>query len=253
VSFIRGFRGPPSAAFFLMMNIRTHPGVLKTLPLFSLLTPSEFRSLLPTIQQRSYRSRALILRAGDEPDGFYFILSGRVKIFIESPGGRQVLLSVLGPNDLFGEMELIDHRPRCATVEAYGACRVIYIPQKAFTEAVMPNLGAATLLLRTVVERLRNADEKLHQLVFLNVYERVALTLLNTSHEKNGEWVVGPGSEQIATIVGSSREMVSRVLRRMLRLGIIGRQRRQLTVLDRTALRKITLRERDAAHENKAR
>jgi len=235
-----------------MMNIRTHPGVLKTLPLFSLLTPPEFRVLLPAIQQKSYRSRSLIIRAGDDPDGFYFILSGSVKIFIESPCGRQVLLSVLGPNEFFGEMEIIDNRPRCATVEAYGSCRLIYIPQKSFAEAVMPNLGAATMILRTVIERLRNADDKLHQLVFLNVYERVAMTLLNTSQEQNGQWVVGPGSEQIATIVGSSREMVSRVLRRMLRLGIINRQRRQLTVIDRAALRKISLRERDDVRKKKA-
>lgn len=227
------------------MNIRTHPGVLKTLPLFSLLTAAEFRTLLPSIQQRSYRSRSPIFRAGDGPDGFYFILSGRVKILIESPGGRQVLLSVLGPNDFFGEMELIDGRPRCASADAYGACRVIYVPHKFFHECVMANLGAATLILRTVVDRLRHANEKLHQLVFMNVYERVALTLLNTSVERNGEWLVGPGSEQIATIVGSSREMVSRVLRRMIRLGIIQRRRRQLTVLDRGALQKITQREPD--------
>ena len=216
---------------------------MKTLPLFSLLSADEFAALLPVIQQRSYAPRSSILRAGDKPDGFYFIVSGRVKVLRENHEGRQLMLSVLGPNEFFGEMELIDGQPRCATVEAHDMCRVLYIPQKTFAECVMRNSSVVSLLLRTLVERLRSADQKVHDLVFLDVYGRVALTLLETSLEKDGEWLVGPGCEQIATMVGASREMVSRVLRQMIRLGLIRRQRRKLIVIDREALETVALRE----------
>jgi CRP/FNR family transcriptional regulator, cyclic AMP receptor protein len=213
-----------------------NPGVIRALPLFSSLTDVQFSALLPSLQQRSYAPRSLILRAGDEPDGFYFVLSGRVKVLMDNDDGRRILLAVLGPSEFFGETELINGEVRSANVETHDACQVLHIPPDDFAGTLMLNDRVVALILRSVVERLRRADQKIHELVFLDVYERVASTLLDTSLEKDGEWLVGPGCEQIAMMVGASREMVSRVLKEMIRLGMIRRQRRKLIVLDRPAV-----------------
>jgi CRP/FNR family cyclic AMP-dependent transcriptional regulator len=219
-----------------MAMTRLNASVLRTLPLFAMLADEEFAALLPSIKQHSYPPRKLILRAGEESDGLYFILSGRVKVLLEDGRGREMMVSSLGPNEFFGEMTMIDGGPRSATVEAHDACHVLYLPAKRLRECLQRNSGALTFVLRTVVERLRKADRKIQDLAFVDVYGRVASTLLDTSLEADGEWLVGPGCEQIASMVGASREMVSRVLRGMIDKGLICRKRRRLIVLDRAAL-----------------
>lgn len=219
------------------MSITTlSPEVLKTLPLFETLTSDELAAMLPSIRQRSYHPREFILRAGDKSEGLYFILSGRVKIVLEDDHGGELIVTSLGPNEFFGEMGLVDGAPRSATVEAHHACVVLYIPAKSLAECLQHSIPAVTLVLRTVIERLRMANEKIRDLALVDVYGRVANTLLDNSLCEDGEWLVEPGCEQIALMVGASREMVSRVLREMVAAGLICRKRRQLVVLDRAAL-----------------
>lgn len=224
-----GYRG-------FMAPTRLTGSVLRSLPLFAMLADDEFAALLPSIKQHSYPARKSILHAGEASDGVYFILSGRVKILLEDGHGREMMVASLGPNEFFGEMAFVDGRPRSATVEAHGACEILHIPAKRLRECLQHNIGAVTLVLRTVVERMRKADRKIHDLALVDVYGRVAATLLDTSLEADGEWLVGPGCEQIASMVGASREMVSRVLRDMIDKGVICRKRRRLIVLDRAAL-----------------
>jgi len=92
------------------------------------------------------------------------------------------------------------------------------------------------LLLRTVTRRLADAHQKIGNLALVNVYGRVARVLLEEGHEANGEWHVEPGAEQIAAMVGASREMVSRVVKDMINRGIVRRYKRKLIVMDRQLL-----------------
>ena len=215
---------------------RLCPGVLKALPLFRTLTDDELAALLPSLKQRSYHARQFILRTGERTDGLYFILSGRVKILLEDGHGGELIVTTLGPNEVFGEMGLVDGGPRSATVEAYDACEVLFVAGKNLDECLQRNFTAVTSVLRTVVERLRTANQKIRDLALVDVYGRVANTLVDTCVKQEGEWIVEPGSEQIALMVGASREMVSRVLKEMIAAGLICRKRRKLVVLDREAL-----------------
>ena len=108
--------------------------VLKTVPLFSLFSDNQLAALLPALQHRSYARNACILRAGDLTDALYIILSGRARVLIDDGKGREVILNVLGPNEFFGEMSLIDERPRSASVEALDACEILYISKSAVHE-----------------------------------------------------------------------------------------------------------------------
>jgi CRP/FNR family cyclic AMP-dependent transcriptional regulator len=143
---------------------------------------------------------------------------------------------MIGPSEFFGEMSLIDEKPRSASVEALEACEVLYISKPAFMACLKDNFDAAMLILRNVVARLREADRKIASLALMDVHGRVARLLMDLAHDVNGMWVVDTGSEEMARMVGASREMVSRVLKEMRDGGLIRRDKRKIIVLDRASM-----------------
>jgi CRP/FNR family cyclic AMP-dependent transcriptional regulator len=219
-----------------MVQLTPNLHVLKTVPLFSLFSDKELAALLPALQHRSYSRNACILRAGDLTDALYIILSGRARVLIDDGEGREVILNLLGPNEFFGEMSLIDERPRSASVEALDPCEILYISKSAFMSCLKGNFDAAMLMLRSVVARLREADRKIASLALMDVYGRVARLLMENAREIDGRWIVEPGSEQISRMVGASREMVSRVLKDLREKGLIVRDKRKIVVLDRESM-----------------
>jgi CRP/FNR family cyclic AMP-dependent transcriptional regulator len=209
--------------------------MLRTVPLFSSLTEEHLARLAPMVQHRSYPKRAYILRAGDNAEALYVLMSGRANVLLDDGDGREVIISVIGPSEFFGEMSLIDGKPRSATIQALDNCQVLCIPRSAFAECMRID-SASRLMLQTVVSRLRAADRKIETLALMDVYGRVACVLLENSREIDGQWIVEPGSEQIAKIVAASREMVSRVLKDLRKKGIIGGHKRKIILLDRAAV-----------------
>ena len=213
------------------------PADMKAVPLFSALADEDVSALLPCIQHRSYAARSIILQPGQRTEWLYVILSGRVKVLVEDTDGRELTLSLLGPNEFFGEIEIIDGQPCSATVEACGVCDVLCVPRKGIIECLRHNADAAMWMLGTVAARLRDAHRKLESLALLSVYDRVSRFLLDQGREAaNGEWVVESGSQQIASTVGASREMVSRVVKAMIDKGLVRRHRRKLIVLNRVRI-----------------
>jgi CRP/FNR family cyclic AMP-dependent transcriptional regulator len=219
-----------------MTNLTVNPTILKTVPLFSLLSDNQLGSLFPAIQHRSYPRHAFMLRAGERPDALYIILAGRAKVLIEDGEGREVTLTIIGPSEFFGEMSLIDDKPRSASVEALEACEILYISKAAFMGCLRDNFEVAMLMLRSVVGRLREADRKIASLALMDVHGRVARLLMDLAREVNDVWIVDTGSEEMARMVGASREMVSRVLKEMRDSGLIRRDKRKIIVLDRASM-----------------
>jgi CRP/FNR family cyclic AMP-dependent transcriptional regulator len=219
-----------------MTNLTVNPTILKTVPLFSLLSDNQLGSLFPAIQHRSYPRHAFMLRAGERPDALYIILAGRAKVLIEDGEGREVTLTIIGPSEFFGEMSLIDDKPRSASVEALEACEILYISKAAFMGCLKDNFEVAMLMLRSIVGRLREADRKIASLALMDVHGRVARLLMDLAREVNDVWIVDTGSEEMARMVGASREMVSRVLKEMRDSGLILRDKRKIIVLDRGSM-----------------
>ena len=110
-----------------MTNLAVNTTILKTVPLFSLFSDHELATLFPAIQHRSYPRHSFMLRAGEKTDALYIILSGKAKVVIDDGDGREVMLTTIGPSEFFGEMSLIDEKPRSAGVEALEPCEVLYI------------------------------------------------------------------------------------------------------------------------------
>jgi CRP/FNR family cyclic AMP-dependent transcriptional regulator len=126
-----------------------------------------------------------------------------------------VILSILGPGEFFGEMGLIDDSPRSASVVAIEACELLSITKRDFKKCLAENFEMAMAVMRGLVRRLREADRKIGSLALLDVYGRVARLLLDMSENVEGEKVVTKRlpKQDIAKMIGASREMVSRVMK----------------------------------------
>lgn len=219
-----------------MTNMTVNPAILKTVPLFALLSDHQLAALFPAIQHRSYPRHSFMLRAGEKADALYIIMAGRAKVVVDDGEGREVTLTLIGPNEFFGEMSLIDDKPRSASVEAVDTCEVLYISKAAFMSCLKDNFEVAMLILRAVVGRLREADRKIASLALMDVHGRVARLIIELAREVNGNWIVDTGSEEMARMVGASREMVSRVLKEMREAGLIRRDKRKVIVLDHASM-----------------
>jgi CRP/FNR family cyclic AMP-dependent transcriptional regulator len=219
-----------------MTNLSINPTILKTVPLFSQFSDQELTALFPAVQHRSYPRHSFMMRAGENTDALYIMLAGRAKVEIDDGDGREVTLATIGPSEFFGEMSLIDENPRSASVEALEPCEVLYISRPAFMSCLKGNFDAAMLMLKGVVGRLRDADRKIASLALMDVHGRVARLLMDLARETDGVWIVDTGSEEIARMVGASREMVSRVLKDMRETGVIRRDKRKIVVLDRSSM-----------------
>ena len=225
-----------------------NPQILKTVPLFSSLSDEQVRVLQPCLQQRSYPRSSFILRAGEETDALYIILTGRVKVLIPDEQGREVILAVMGPNDFFGEMGLLDDLPRSASVETLEACQMLRFSKSGFITCLKDNFDLAMIILRNLVKRLREADRKIESLALIDVYGRVARLLIEMAQPVDGQWIIekAPPKQEIARMIGASREMVSRVVKDLHEKGVIRADKRKIYVLDRHSMGRKRASERDS-------
>ena len=217
-----------------------NPQILKSVPLFSSFSDAHLNTLLTCVQHRSYPRGAFILRAVEETDALYIILSGRVKVLIPDEEGHEVILSILGSQEFFGEMGLLDDLPRSASVETLEACETLRLSKAGFTNVLKDNFELAMMIIRNLVRRLREADRKIESLALIDVYGRVARLLIEMAKNVDGKWIVehAPPKQEIARMIGASREMVSRVVKDLHRKGLIRAEKRRIQVLDKQSMQK---------------
>jgi CRP/FNR family cyclic AMP-dependent transcriptional regulator len=221
-----------------MAQFALNPNVLKNVPLFSSFTDQQLAALLPAVQHRRFPRGSYVIRAGEETDALYIILAGRAKVLIPDNDGNEVILSMIGPNEFFGEMGLLDDLPRSASVETLEACEMLRISRSAFLNCLKDNFDAAMLIIRNLVRRLREADRKIESLALIDVYGRVARLLIELAQPVDGQWIIekAPPKQEIARMIGASREMVSRVVKDLHDKGVIRAEKRKIYVLDRQSM-----------------
>ncbi len=221
-----------------MAQFALNPHVLKNVPLFSSFTDQQLALLLPAVQHRRYPRGSYVIRAGEETDALYIILAGKAKVLIPDDDGNEVILSVIGPNEFFGEMGLLDDLPRSASVETMEPCEMLRITRSAFLACLKDNFDAALVIIRNLVKRLRDADRKIESLALIDVYGRVARLLIEMAQPVDGQWIIekAPPKQEIARMIGASREMVSRVVKDLHDKGVIRAEKRKIYVLDRSSM-----------------
>jgi CRP/FNR family cyclic AMP-dependent transcriptional regulator len=189
--------------------------VLKAVPLFASFPEDQLRMLTTMVTRRSASRSTTIMAGGDATDSLYIVLSGRLKVMMSDSDGKEVILSILGPGEFFGEMGLIDDEPRSASVVTIEPCELLSISKRDFKKCLSDNAEMSMAVMRGLVRRLREADRKIGSLALLDVYGRVARLLLDMAENVNGEKVVTKRlpKQDIAKMIGASREMVSRVMK----------------------------------------
>lgn len=214
-------------------------GALRSVPLFSQLRDGDLALLGRYVHARDYRKNAVILLAHDPSDAFFVLASGQVKVTLSAEDGREVILSLLRPGDFFGEMSLLQGEPQSASAIATEDSRLLVLSGPDFRRCLMELPGAAFGLLRGLLYRLREADDKVGGLILLDVTGRVAHLLLQLADQEDGRHISQVPTHQVmAQMVGSSRETVSRTVRSFVVANVIEATRRGVTIQDRAALEK---------------
>jgi CRP/FNR family cyclic AMP-dependent transcriptional regulator len=214
------------------------PAVLKAVPLFASFPEDQLRMLTTVVSRKSVTRSTMVMAAGDATDSLYIVLSGRLKVMMSDAEGKEVILAILGPGEFFGEMGLIDDEPRSASVVALEACELLGITKRDFKKALAENFEMTMAVMRGLVRRLREADRKIGSLALLDVYGRVARLLLDMAETIDGEKIVTKRlpKQDIAKMIGASREMVSRVMKDLQLGGYIEVRGSNIVVRDTIAL-----------------
>jgi CRP/FNR family cyclic AMP-dependent transcriptional regulator len=211
--------------------------VLKKVPLFSDLSEAELARFAEVTREREYPKNSVILFEDDPGDALYIVSAGQVKVVLIGEDGREVILSVLGDGDFFGEMALIDDEPRSAHVIAMRDSQLLVLRRDDFQAQLVAQPKIGLKLLRVLVQRLRRADEKIGGLVLLDVNGRVARLLLDMADEGGGPKITRRLTHHtIAQMIGSSRETVSRAMRELVERGLIEVSRREISIKNREGL-----------------
>ncbi len=190
--------------------------LIRRVPLFAMLTPAQAELLADAVAKRRFKRGQTIVEQGKKSDALYIILSGRARVLMTDRKSREVILATLQPGDYIGEMSMIDNEPHSATVEAEIQTDALVLGRAEFTRCLPENATMAYAVMQGLVRRLRHADQKIGSLALMGVYGRVANVLLEsaTSDGDNRLIIRDKISRQdIAKMVGASREMVSRVMK----------------------------------------
>ena len=206
--------------------------VLRNVPLFSGLDESELQRLSQVAVRRRAGRNEQVVRAGEDAESLIVLLTGRAKVTNFDEEGREIILAWLGPGEFFGEMGLIDGSPRSASVVAVEPCELLTIGKTEFQRCMQENFQVAQKLMQILVRRLREADRNIESLALLDVYGRVARLLLDLSEEEGGKRLVRQkiSKQDMARMIGASREMVSKVMRDLEVGGYIISEGDQITI-----------------------
>jgi CRP/FNR family transcriptional regulator len=192
---------------------------------------------------RQFGPREFIAVEGEPGHAFYAMVSGRGRIYRSGPDGREQILRLLGPGDTFGEVPVFDGGLQPATVEALDVAEVLVIPAGAFRLLVARYPEVASAMLQHFARRLRSFTELVEQISLQTVQQRIARYLYMTAREEGtqtAEGILVPRTitqQDLAALVGSVREVVSRTLRVMEEDGIVEIRRREILVRNLAALR----------------
>jgi CRP-like cAMP-binding protein len=210
--------------------------ILETNQLLGAMPPETLEALRAVSTVRTVARNEILFRRDEPATEMYGIVSGRMAILTSSPDGRESLVAVLEEGALFGELGLFDDGPRSADARALEETKVIVLGYEPVRAAIDAQPTLLWIIVRLLARRLRATDDSLADAVFLDVPARTAKRLLEIAGERDS-FKLPMTQEDLAGLVGASRERVNKALSLFTRLGWIkveGRNRYQ--ILDREAL-----------------
>lgn len=210
------------------MAMLSNQELIRRVPLFSMLTPAQVDSLAANVAKQRIKRGANVVEQGKSSNALFLILAGRAHVVMADSKAREVIVATLKAGDYIGEMSLIDNEAHSATVTADTQMDVLVLGRDDFTRCVNENVAIASAVMRGLVQRLRSADQKIVSLALMGVYSRVANVLLDASEpNESGERLIREkiSRQDLAKMVGASREMVSRVMKDFEEQGFVQTQK----------------------------
>jgi len=213
--------------------------MLNKVPLFSSLNEEELSNIEKHAVTRNFTKRTVLINEGDQTNSLYVITSGKVKIYCGDEHGKEIIISTLGPGAYFGEVALIDDAERSASVMTMEDSSFLVISKEAFKSALGQFPEIAIRLIQEFTHRLRNNTDNIKNLALLDVYGRVAKTLLSMATEENEELIIHEKLTQqdIANRVGASREMVAKIMKDLTTGGYIEARDKEIVIRKRLPTR----------------
>ncbi|HVE75023.1 MAG TPA: Crp/Fnr family transcriptional regulator [Mycobacteriales bacterium] len=216
--------------------------VLAKAGLFHGVAADAAEALAESMTYESYPRGATVFSEGEQGDTLYVVLEGKVKVGRRAADGRENMLSVMGPSDMFGELSLFDPGPRMASATVVTDARLASVAHSALRPWITDRPEIAEQLLRVLARRLRRTNDALADLIFTDVPGRVAKALLEMAErfgaEEDGALHVHHDltQEELAQLVGASRETVNKALADFASRGWLRVDSRAVTILDRERL-----------------
>ncbi len=217
------------------MDIIEHIG---SIPFFEDLPNEQIEDLSMIITDQVFDRGQIIFSEGDDGNGFYVVVSGRVKIFKLSPEGKEQILHIFGHGDPFGEVAVFTGQHFPANAEAMESSRIFFFPMESFSDLIKKNPSLALNMLAILSRRLRRFANLIDDLSLKEVPGRLAAHLLYLSGQTEGseQLELSITKTQLASLLGTIPETLSRILGKMSKQGLIESDGRRIKILDREAL-----------------
>ncbi len=205
--------------------------MLGNIPLFSGLSDEDLRTIERHAVPKSYRKSTVLIEKGDETTSLYVIVSGKVKVFVADDTGKEIVLNTQEEGEHFGELALLGDTRRTASVMTVEDSKFLVITKKAFLQCLSTHPNIALNLIRALVERVRALTDNVSNLALRDVYGRLTAALMENAKEEAGKLITDRLTQQeIASLVGSSREMVSRIFKDLKAGGYITVEGKRITI-----------------------
>ncbi len=188
---------------------------LKSISIFSGIPESDLKTIETLSVTRTYPKNTVIINEGDQANAMYLVVTGKVRVYVSDESGKEFILNTMGPGDYFGELALLDDEVRSASVITTEKSTFSIIYKDDFSKVILSHPNIALVLLKNLSNTVRQLTENVKTLALQDVYGRIRKTLLSLAVEKNGEMLIEDRLTQqdIANRIGSSREMVARILK----------------------------------------
>lgn len=216
---------------------------LKRNPLFEDLPENEFNSMIAAATPQVFKTRQRLFNQGDPGGSLIIILSGRIKVSVVAPNGKDCILSFMGPGDIIGEMTLLDGGPRTADVEALEATRCLEVARRDFLPLLRRNPDTAIRIIDVLCKRLRATSQMVEDSAVLGAAPRLARALLRLA-DQHGKSINGkvhidlPLSQSaLGARAGLLRESVNRQLRVWEEENIVARDEGHIVLVQPDVLR----------------
>jgi CRP/FNR family cyclic AMP-dependent transcriptional regulator len=197
--------------------------MLDKVELFGGLSEAQRDRLTERAVTRSYPKGAIVINEGDEAGTLFVVVGGSVKVYLSDEAGREVILSTLREGEHFGELALLDDTPRSASVATCEPCKLMLIQKSSLRELIASDPDASMQIMRALAKRIRQLTDNVRTLALEDVFGRLVHTLESLAIEREGVRVIEPRLTQqdLASRIGASREMVSRILTDLTRGGYL--------------------------------